>query len=108
SVSCLTVPAATGLSPCSLHDALPIWGGTAARWRCRIGRPGLESRRPRRAARLWRAGRSPRGASDRRDRANVDTIGARLGSDGSRSEEHTSELQSHLNLVCRLLLEKKK
>src|SRR5260370_10044232 len=30
----------------------------------------------------------------------------RLGSD--RSEEHTSELQSHLNLVCRLLLEKKK
>src|SRR5467141_2971834 len=29
--------------------------------------------------------------------------GARL-----RSEEHTSELQSHLNLVCRLLLEKKK
>src|SRR5260370_25376477 len=27
---------------------------------------------------------------------------------GWRSEEHTSELQSHLNLVCRLLLEKKK
>src|SRR5260370_29931055 len=27
---------------------------------------------------------------------------------GFRSEEHTSELQSHLNLVCRLLLEKKK
>src|SRR5207237_8316482 len=26
----------------------------------------------------------------------------------TRSEEHTSELQSHLNLVCRLLLEKKK
>src|SRR5260370_9089574 len=26
---------------------------------------------------------------------------------GPRSEEHTSELQSHLNLVCRLLLEKK-
>src|SRR5260370_5393469 len=25
-----------------------------------------------------------------------------------RSEEHTSELQSHLNLVCRLMLEKKK
>src|SRR5260370_32489052 len=25
----------------------------------------------------------------------------------TRSEEHTSELQSHLNLVCRLLLEKK-
>src|SRR2546429_4552452 len=28
--------------------------------------------------------------------------------DGSRSEEHTSELQSRLHLVCRLLLEKKK
>src|SRR5438034_7414691 len=29
-------------------------------------------------------------------------------SDASRSEEHTSELQSHSDLVCRLLLEKKK
>src|SRR5260370_1547718 len=29
-------------------------------------------------------------------------------SDMARSEDHTSELQSHLNLVCRLLLEKKK
>src|SRR5690242_21630284 len=28
--------------------------------------------------------------------------------DSYRSEEHTSELQSHVNLVCRLLLEKKK
>src|SRR6266480_7824273 len=28
--------------------------------------------------------------------------------DANRSEEHTSELQSHVNLVCRLLLEKKK
>src|SRR5690242_21090262 len=28
--------------------------------------------------------------------------------EGRRSEEHTSELQSHVNLVCRLLLEKKK
>src|SRR5260370_25383598 len=31
----------------------------------------------------------------------------RLGA-APRSEEHTSELQSHLNLVCRLLLDKKK
>src|SRR5260370_4189965 len=30
-----------------------------------------------------------------------------LGRGTARSEEHTSELQSHLNLVCRLLLEKK-
>src|SRR5260370_5649307 len=33
---------------------------------------------------------------------------SRRGSHQGRSEEHTSELQSHLNLVCRLLLEKKK
>src|SRR5260370_9798214 len=32
----------------------------------------------------------------------------RSGESHLRSEEHTSELQSHLNLVCRLLLEKKK
>src|SRR5260370_23176316 len=32
----------------------------------------------------------------------------RYDSNLTRSEEHTSELQSHLNLVCRLLLEKKK
>src|SRR5260221_4905077 len=30
------------------------------------------------------------------------------GKSGERSEEHTSELQSHSDLVCRLLLEKKK
>src|SRR5260370_21415053 len=33
---------------------------------------------------------------------------SRHGGHQCRSEEHTSELQSHLNLVCRLLLEKKK
>src|SRR5207237_8702112 len=33
--------------------------------------------------------------------------GARQRAGHDRSEEHTSELQSHLNLVCRLLLEKK-
>src|SRR5438477_3695085 len=32
----------------------------------------------------------------------------RVSADWQRSEEHTSELQSHVNLVCRLLLEKKK
>src|SRR2546429_7156184 len=31
-----------------------------------------------------------------------------LGAGNDRSEEHTSELQSRLHLVCRLLLEKKK
>src|SRR5438477_5425871 len=34
--------------------------------------------------------------------------GARGSGRKQRSEEHTSELQSHVNLVCRLLLEKKK
>src|SRR5260370_11444175 len=33
---------------------------------------------------------------------------AKMAALRNRSEEHTSELQSHLNLVCRLLLEKKK
>src|SRR5260370_5418295 len=36
--------------------------------------------------------------------ARIDTLHGQQ----RRSEEHTSELQSHLNLVCRLLLEKKK
>src|SRR4051812_49970396 len=39
-------------------------------------------------------------------RSSVWTAAAR--SSRRRSEEHTSELQSHVNLVCRLLLEKKK
>src|SRR5438034_3297786 len=34
--------------------------------------------------------------------------GGRSANRGRRSEEHTSELQSHSDLVCRLLLEKKK
>src|SRR2546429_6303570 len=36
------------------------------------------------------------------------TIASKLMSSSTRSEEHTSELQSRLHLVCRLLLEKKK
>src|SRR2546430_9688245 len=44
---------------------------------------------------------------------NADLAGQRTGEEcgqnhGIRSEEHTSELQSQSNLVCRLLLEKKK
>src|SRR5260370_13047927 len=46
------------------------------------------------------------------DNAIKDALGVepvkRLRPETQRSEEHTSELQSHLNLVCRLLLEKKK
>src|SRR5438477_8320437 len=40
--------------------------------------------------------------------ARDDRHGAHLPPGALRSEEHTSELQSHVNLVCRLLLEKKK
>src|SRR5256885_9382929 len=44
------------------------------------------------------------------DELGSDELGMRHGRDdlGARSEEHTSELQSPCNLVCRLLLEKKK
>src|SRR2546426_5851135 len=48
----------------------------------------------------------PHGPDVRRARPSPSTAGARPG--GARSEEHTSELQSPCNLVCRLLLEKKK
>src|SRR5437773_9716670 len=45
----------------------------------------------------------------RADRGDTDFVGQRLLEDvEQRSEEHTSELQSHHDLVCRLLLEKKK
>src|SRR5260370_20644713 len=46
--------------------------------------------------------------SRRRRRAPPPTSASRRRQAARRSEEHTSELQSHLNLVCRLLLEKKK
>src|SRR5260370_29026191 len=49
--------------------------------------------------------RRRRGGAHDTDRA-LGTVGT--GARLVRSEEHTSELQSHLNLVCRLLLEKKK
>src|SRR5438477_3031302 len=40
-------------------------------------------------------------------RAQSQDLAVELVADAGRSEEHTSELQSHVNLVCRLLLEKK-
>src|SRR5260370_16501644 len=48
---------------------------------------------------------SPDGIQERNARRSPE---AAIAASGDRSEEHTSELQSHLNLVCRLLLEKKK
>src|SRR2546426_2359619 len=56
-----------------------------------------------RAARLGRAGGPPCPGARNRPPAQ-----AGIGGGGGRSEEHTSELQSPCNLVCRLLLEKKK
>src|SRR5438045_4864764 len=45
---------------------------------------------------------------DRHLRVDVRGIASRARDGGTRSEEHTSELQSLRHLVCRLLLEKKK
>src|SRR5687768_17699481 len=59
---------------------------------------------PRRARRG--ASRTSHGLEDRLRRGRIQ-VGA-VGEERFRSEEHTSELQSRLHLVCRLLLEKKK
>src|SRR2546428_8818232 len=45
---------------------------------------------------------------EKRDAVWVQRAGRRAALDTGRSEEHTSELQSRSDLVCRLLLEKKK
>src|SRR2546430_11687349 len=73
--------ATTEIYTLSLHDALPISGCRRAH-RCRRIASGCNPKRS-------------RSGSTARRRA-------------SRSEEHTSELQSQSNIVCRLLLEKKK
>src|SRR5256885_862147 len=75
-------------------------GGHARRGRGPAG-PGGQGRRGRRRGRA----RQARGA---RQAAAARTRGHAAGPGHARSEEHTSELQSPCNLVCRLLLEKKK
>src|SRR5438477_6129211 len=52
----------------------------------------------------------PAGGDGQRPRVQGDELRAvfDVHEHAPRSEEHTSELQSHVNLVCRLLLEKKK
>src|SRR2546430_3836922 len=75
--------ATTEIYTLSLHDALPICTPSGSSPRCDRGAAG-------RTALRWCPA------------ARADRYGAR------RSEEHTSELQSQSNLVCRLLLEKKK
>src|SRR5438094_8318231 len=83
-------PATTEIYTLSLHDALPICELDAGR--CHPGQL-----------------RAPFGAS-RRERPSAEpaVVEADRHSHLSRSEEHTSELQSPYDLVCRLLLEKKK
>src|SRR5690606_41433156 len=92
------IPAASVLNTLSLHDALPISQrlrqSIAGRsGRDAFGRPSVTGNETSIAARTVADRRRPPGTECPRP---------------SRSEEHTSELQSRENLVCRLLLEKKK
>src|SRR5687768_17934225 len=85
--------ATTEIYTLSLHDALPI---SAQRQRARIAHEDHGGRRvePQEAE----AGSHDGAAHDGEFPGAADKM---------RSEEHTSELQSRLHLVCRLLLEKK-
>src|SRR2546429_2558328 len=66
----------------------------------------FRSKEPSRGSRSKANGTKPIFSSSQRGRAtNLSRAAARSS---ARSEEHTSELQSRLHLVCRLLLEKKK
>src|SRR5207302_9891102 len=90
------------LHPLSLHDALPIWA-SAPRWDREAGASCVGGH----------DGWSRRASAHVVDELYCSVLfrrGAPLtrASLRSRSEEHTSELQSRENLVCRLLLEKKK
>src|SRR5690348_17581568 len=98
-----TDPALTEIYTLSLHDALPIYDGLVELARLvelhrRDAQPlGVD---------LGRIGGV--GAGDAT--ADVDVMANRAGEGqplALRSEEHTSELQSPVHLVCRLLLEKK-
>src|SRR5690606_41868077 len=80
----------------SLHDALPICF-------CVQGQTSVSARRPR----LGSAGLSKQSLFQPVFSPFTECVTGR-GWTVTRSEEHTSELQSRENLVCRLLLEKKK
>src|SRR5437764_4049988 len=84
-------PATPEIYTLSLHDALPISARSKRGSDSRRRRAGPRALLPP-ARRCMRAGRA---------------LLRRAGGD-DRSEEHTSELQSPMYLVCRLLLEKKK
>src|SRR5262249_59399851 len=98
-------PPSPDIYPLSLHDALPI---------CRARALRVRERRPCARARGARSGRARRGRAAARLRRLLPRLAparpraVRAGTARARSEEHTSELQSLTNLLCRLLLEKKK
>src|SRR2546430_14421913 len=97
----LNDPAPPEISPLPLHAALPISAGDY----CRQGAAGAGNRHD--PPRRLRRGAAPDPASLSRHRARRLRGLPEPGARGGRSEEHTSELQSQSNLVCRLLLEKK-
>src|SRR5205807_8407276 len=104
----LPQPLPAKLYTLSLHDALPISAASSGRERenCARGNGRLSTRvvllqgLHRHLARPLRLHRADSGARGGHRREVGDAV-------VERSEEHTSELQSPCNLVCRLLLEKK-
>src|SRR3712207_8644708 len=90
--------ATTEIYTLSLHDALPISSGTTFSGPPILPRSSSSTRNRSSAARS-RSSNPPRATSSSPPSAPSTT--------SSRSEEHTSELQSRQYLVCRLLLEKK-
>src|SRR5205807_9343831 len=97
-----TTPSTPEISSLSLHDALPIFLLVDPAPGLGLGSAPALATRPA----VLGAGDSDGGAFGRRHRASR-AVGHR-DARHRRSEEHTSELQSPCNLVCRLLLEKKK
>src|SRR5690606_41724998 len=98
-IGCGDDPALPYAITLALHDALPISG----RRRVTTGIATLNAAR-RAAVRAGRRGRRRDRAVPLRTRLRARRP-ARASRAGRRSEEHTSELQSRENIVCRLLLE---
>src|SRR5207248_9012830 len=97
-----TTSAPTVLSSLSLHDALPIFRGPLVAQV--VALPNRDECLSGHAAQH----RAPGPADGPRTRARADRRKPQHPPrDDLRSEEHTSELQSPYDLVCRLLLEKK-
>src|SRR5262249_62258338 len=99
-------PPPTAISTFPLHDALPIWDSARRRTRsvtlASDGSSAGASTGPRSDSRLFIPDSSASSAAHAGHPARCSSNACRSG--GSRSEEHTSELQSLTNLVCRLLL----